>query len=163
MMKVEEQLGTRGRVRWYSRPASDLPPEQGVWTPEGEVSNLVVTAGKVHLARMHMDDPAFKTGLKFIEVGEGTTAAALGDTALETPTSRRPVIDAPIRTANVVAYRAFYPASLVSVDIEESGIFGHSTATATIGTGEMFARALVTFANAADPKDLTLEWEITYG
>ena len=92
-------------------------------------------------------------------MGTGVTAPALGDTALVTPTSRKIVIASPIVTGNAVEYRAFYPAADITADLKETGIFGHSTATSTIGTGELFARALITFNNASSPNDATVVWD----
>ena len=160
---MNEQLPIIGNVRVYSRPRSKLPPHRGHWKLECNVANLVVTAGKVLVAKMLMDESGFDTGLTYIEVGTGTTAPALGDTALATATARKAVISSPTRTGNVVEYRGFFPAADITANLKETGIFGHSTATATIGTGELFARALITFNNTADPHDATIVWTVTFG
>ena len=160
-MKVA--LAIVGSVQVYTRPKSKLPRHMGDWKLVYECPNLVVTAGKVLVAKMLMDESGFDTGLTYIEVGTGTGAPALGDTALGTPTARKAVISSPIRTANAVEYRAFFPAADISADLKETGIFGHSTASATLGTGELFARALVTFSNASDPHDATYVWTVTFG
>ena len=158
-----EQLLLTGSVRVYSRPRSELLSHLGQWTLESNVANLVVTAGKVLVAKILMDESGFDTGLTHIEVGTGTTAPALGDTDLVTGTSRKAIISSPTRTGNAVEYRAFFPAADITANLKETGIFGHSTATTTLGSGELFARALITFNNAADPHDATIVWTVTFG
>ena len=152
-----------GKVRIYTRPRSKLPRSLGHWKLAHQGPNLVVTSGKVLVAKMLMDESGFDTGLTYIEVGTGTNTPALGDTDLQTGTARKVIISAPIRTGNAVEYRAFFPAADISADLKETGIFGHSTATGTLGTGELFARALVTFNNASDPHDATFVWTVTFG
>ena len=156
-------LAIVGRVEVLIRPRSDRPAASGPWQLVYETPNLITTAGKVLVAKVLMDESGFDTGLTWIEVGTGSTTPGVGDTALVTPTIRKAVISSPTRTGNVVEYRAFFPAADISVDVKESGIFGHSTASSTNGTGELFARALVTFNNAADPHDATFVWTVTLG
>ena len=163
MEDVREQLRITGHVRVYVRPRSKLPKHLGRWELIHSGPNLVVTAGKILVAKMLMDESGFDTGLTYIEVGTGTAAPALGDTALATATSRKIVISSPIRTGNAVEYRAFFPAADITANLKETGIFGHSTASATIGTGELFARALITFNNASSPNDATIVWTVTSG
>ena len=163
MEVVREQIRITGKVRIYVRPRSKLPRHLGRWKLVHSGPNLVVTAGKVLVAKMLGGVSGFDTGLTYIEVGTGTAAPALGDTALATPTSRKIVIASPIVTGNAVVYRAFYPAADITADLKETGIFGHSTATSTIGTGELFARALFTFNNASSPNDATIVWTVTFG
>ena len=159
----ESQLSIVGRVQVYLRPRSKLPGHLGRWKLVHSGPNLVVTAGKVLVAKMLMDESGFDTGLTYIEVGTGTIAPAIDGTALATATARKIIISSPTRTSNAVEYRAFFPAADIGVDVKETGIFGHSTASATLGTGELFARALITFNNASDPHDATIVWTVTYG
>ena len=163
MEDLKEQLRITGHVRVYVRPRSKLPVQLGRWELAYSGPNLVVTAGKVLVAKMLMDESGFDTGLTHIEVGTGITVPALGDTALVTATARKAIITSPTRTGNAVEYRAFFPAADITANLRETGIFGHSTATATLGTGELFARALVTFNNASDPHDATFVWTVTFG
>ena len=163
MEDLKEQLRITGHIRVYIRPRSKLPRHLGRWELAYSGPNLVVTAGKVLVAKMLMDESGFDTGLTYIEVGTGTNAPALGDTDLQTGTARKAIISPPTRTSNAVEYRAFFPAADISVDLKETGIFGHSTASATLGTGELFARVLVTFNNASDPHDATFVWTVTFG
>jgi hypothetical protein len=141
--------------------ASD--PRTGRWLQRVQGHNLVVTAGKVLVARMMMEESGFDTGLTYAEIGTGTNAPAAADTALQTAL-RRKAISRTVRASNVVQFRTFFLASESNANLKECGIFGHSTATATIGTGELFARAAIAFDNSgASPVDLTLVWQITFG
>ena len=162
-LAVSEGIKMVGRVQVFTRRRSKLHRSQGAWTLAAESPNLIVTDGKVHVAKMLADVSGFDTGLTWIEVGTGTAAPALADVALATPHVRKAVIADPIVTANVVQYRAFFASADISVDLKETGIFGHSTATSTNGTGELFARALLTFNNNADPHDATFVWTVTFG
>ena len=149
-------------VRWYSRPKSDLPHDEGQWTLEGEAHNLVVTAGKVLTARMLMDDTGFDTGLTYCEVGTNTTAAALSDTTIGTVTKRN-AITAKLRTSNRVQYRTFFASADIIANLKASGLYGHSTATATNQSGELFNHVKISFDNTSNTKDLTIVHEITFG
>lgn len=125
--------------------------------------NLITTAGKVLVARMLAEEAGYDTGLTYLEVGTGSTAALITDTALQTAL-RRAAVNAPVlRVSNVLQYRAFFAAADVTALIKEVGLFGHSTATATLGTGQLFNRAIVTFDNTGGTKDLTVVAQITVG
>jgi len=162
-LAVGEGIQMVGRVQIFTRRRSKLHRRHGLWTLAAGSPNLVVTAGKVHVAKMLGDVSGFDTGLTWIEVGTGVTVPALGDVALVTPHVRKAVIADPLVTANAAQYRAFFASADISVDVKETGIFGHSTANSTNGTGELFARALVTFNNNADPHDATFVWTVTFG
>jgi hypothetical protein len=155
-------LPIKGYVWAFTRPSSDLPPEAGLWTLRCETPNLIVTTGKVLVAGMLANEEDFKTGVTFGEVGTGTTAPVLSDTTLEAVTHRNP-ISRYVRSANRVQFRVFFAASDVAVHIREMGLFGHSTATSTEGSGLMLNRALLDLNNSSGSKDLTLVAEIKFG
>ena len=137
-------------------------PKTGREVERVAAHNLVVTAGKVLVAQMLADESGYDTGLTYCEVGTGSTAAALSDTALQTSTKRN-AVTLKTRSGNVVQYRTFYAAADVTALIKEVGLFGHSTAGAGAGTGVLFNRAIVTFDNTAGTKDLTVVVEISFG
>ena len=124
--------------------------------------NLVVTSGKVLVARMLTEESGFDTGITYCDVGTDGTAAAVSDTDLTTGTKRN-AITTTLRTSNVVQFRTFYAAADVTAYLKEIGLFGHSTASATLGTGEMFNRAIIDFDNSAGSKDLTVVVQVTFG
>lgn len=162
MMANEETMPIHINVRWYSRSQSDLPPDQGEWVLEGETHNLIVTAGKVLVARMLMDDSGFDTGLTFCEVGTNTVAATVADTNIGTVTKRN-AVTAKLRTSNRVQYRTFFASADIVANLKATGLYGHSTATATNQTGELFNHAKISFDNTSNTKDLTMVHEITFG
>lgn len=162
MNTLLERFPLRVNVRLLSRPRSSLPFDQGEWTLEAEGHNLVTTVGKAHVANMLADVSGYDTGLTYCEIGTGTNTPAITDTALQTPTKRN-IITTRDPSDNRVPYRTFYPAADCSVFIKEIGLFGHSTATATIGTGILFNHAAMSFDNSAGTKDLTLLIQVTFG
>lgn len=137
-------------------------PKTGKELSRQAVHNLVVTSGKVLVARMLMEDTGFDTGITYCDVGTNNTAVTLADTNLNTGTKRN-AITSTIRTANVVQFRTFFAAADITAYLKEIGLFGHSTATATLGTGEMFNRAIIDFDNGAGTKDLTMVVQVTVG
>jgi len=149
-------------VRILSRPASDLDPEDGEWIHEADAHNLVVTEGKILVARMLSEDSGFDTGITFAEVGTDNTAPTVADTALGAVTKRN-AITKYLRAANVVQFRTFFAAADITATLEEVALWGHSTASASTGTGELFNRALVSFDNSSGAKDLTMVVEVTFG
>ena len=160
MMKVYQPL--RVNVWLFSRAKSPLDADQGVWEPESAAHNIVTTRGKELVAAMLAEETGRDTGITYCEIGTGTNVPSIADVALQTALTRK-AITRYIRASNVVQFRAFYPAVDATANIKEAGLFGHSTATATIGTGDLFNRAAVAFDNTAGSKDLTIVIEVTFG
>ena len=161
-LEARETFIIKGRVTILSRPASQLPPGEGAWTVEQEIDNLVVDAGKVLMARMMAEDTGFDTGVTFCEVGTNAAAPTAGDTDIGTVTKRN-AITRYVRVANRVQFRTFFAAGDISVALKAIGLYGHSTATATDQTGELFNHAKIDFDNSAGTKDLTTLLEVTFG
>ena len=111
---------------------------------------------------MLMEESGFDTGITFCEVGTNNTAPVVSDTDLNTGTKRN-AITTTIRTANVVQFRTFFAAADISVFVKEMGMFGHSTASSTLGTGALFNRAILNFDNSLGNKDLTVVSQVTFG
>ncbi len=162
MTPALEQMPIHVNVQVYSRAQSEAPWDRGEWGLESESHNLVVTSGKVLVAKMIMEEAGFDTGITFCDVGTNNTAPTIGDTDLNTGTKRNAITRA-IRTGNVVQFRTFYAAADITAFLKEVGLFGHSTATSTLGTGEMFNRAIIDFDNTAGGKDLTVVVQVTVG
>ena len=137
-------------------------PETGEELSREEVHNLIVTSGKVLLTRMLMDESGWDTGITYCEVGTDNTAVVIGDTDLNTG-SKRNAITTTIRTANEVQFRTFFAAADITAFLKEVGLFGHSTASASLGTGELFNRAIISFDNSAGTKDMTIVIQLTVG
>lgn len=161
-MQELETFPTGVNVHIYSRERSSLPPEQGNWQLECKAHNLVVTAGKVLVAQMMAEDSGYDTGLTYCEVGTNTTTPSLTDTNIGTVTKRN-AITAYRRTSNRVQFRTFFAAGDITAYLKAIGLYGHSTATSTNQTGELFNHAKIDFDNSSGAKDLTAVIEVTFG
>jgi chloramphenicol 3-O-phosphotransferase len=131
-----------------------------VTNPEGNIKqevvvpNLVVTAGKGYIASRMKDTTA--TAMSHMEIGTGTTAAAVGDTALETAVSgSRVSLTSTTVTANAVAYVATFPAGTGTGAITEAGIFNASS------SGTMLCRTVFSVINKGAADTLGITWTVT--
>jgi hypothetical protein len=104
---------------------------------------------------------AYPIGPQWGEIGTGTNAAALSDTALQTPTLREPLSYAVDTSFNEAQLQFFFPdASLANGSYTEFGTFV-STSPST-GAGQLFNRAL--FASPyskSGGNDTTVEVDFT--
>jgi hypothetical protein len=131
-----------------------------VTNPEGNIKqevvvpNLVVTAGKGYIASRMKDTTA--TAMSHMEVGTGTTAAAVGDTALEAAVSgSRVSLTSTTVTAKAVAYVATFPAGTGTGAITEAGIFNASS------SGTMLCRTVFSVINKGAADTLGITWTVT--
>ena len=86
---------------------------------ETVVPNIVVTDGKEYIASRMKDASA--TAMSHMAIGTGTTAAAAGDSALETEAGRVALTSTTV-TSNAVAYVATFAAGTGTGAITEAGI-----------------------------------------
>jgi len=131
-----------------------------VTNPEGNIKqevvvpNLVVTVGKNFIASRMKDATA--TAMTHMEVGTGTTAAAVGDTALQTPVaSSRVTLTSTTVTTNSVAYVATFPAGTGTGALTEAGIFNASS------SGTMLCRTVFSVINKGAADTLGITWTVT--
>jgi hypothetical protein len=134
-----------------------LTDEHGNVKQEEEVKNLVVTVGKnfiaSSMAKTTTNTPAAMTHM---EVGTGTTAAAAGDTALETAVaSSRVTLTSTTVTTNNVAYVATFPAGTGTGALTEAGIFNASS------SGTMLCRTVFSVINKGAADTLGITWTVT--
>ena len=119
-----------------------------------EVDNLVVTVGKNFIASRMKDATA--TAMTHMEVGTGTTAAAVGDTTLQTAVaSSRVTLTSTTVTTNSVAYVATFPAGTGTGALTEAGIFNASSA------GTMLCRTVFSVINKGAADTLGITWTVT--
>jgi len=128
--------------------------------PEGNIKqevvvpNLVVTVGKNYIASRMKDATA--TAMTHMEVGTGTTAAAVGDTTLQTAVaSSRVTLTSTTVTTNSVAYVATFPAGTGTGALTEAGIFNASSA------GTMLCRTVFSVINKGAADTLGITWTVT--
>jgi len=105
---------------------------------------------------MLAEESGFDTGITYLSIGTGVTTPAITDTILTTETARKAVAMPVYRVSNRLQFKGYFPAADCNVFVKEMGVFGHSTASATLNTGELFNHALLSKDNSgASPVDLT--------
>lgn len=131
-----------------------LTNENGDVKHETIIPNTVVTAGKGFIASRMKDATA--TAMSHMELGTGTTSAAVGDTALETKiASSRTALTSTTVTSNSVAYVVTFGAGVGTGAVTEAGIFNHATA------GTMLCRTTFSAINKAAADTLGITWTVT--
>ena len=131
-----------------------LTDENGNIKQEEEVKNLVVTVGKSFIASRMKDATA--TAMTHMEVGTGTTAAAVGDTTLQTAVaSSRVTLTSTTVTTNSVAYVASFPAGTGTGALTEAGLFNAASA------GTMLCRTVFSVINKGAADTLGITWTVT--
>jgi hypothetical protein len=122
--------------------------KQETYTP-----NLVVNTGLAFMSSRMKDTTL--DAMSHMSVGSGTTAAAGGDTALETQISSRVTLTSTTVTANAIQYVAAFGAGVSTGAITEAGIFNASTA------GTMLCRTVFAVLNKDSADTLQITWTIT--
>ena len=116
-----------------------------------EIKNLVVTAGKEFIAARMVGTP---TEMSHMAVGAGTTAAAVGNTALEAELGRV-ALASDTSTGAVVTYTASFPPATGTGAVAEAGIFNAGTG------GTMLCRTVFSVVNKGVDDAMTITWQIT--
>ena len=121
-----------------------------------EVHNLVVTAGKNHIADQLSSAPG-QGAMSHMAIGTGSTAAAAGDTALGTETDRNALTSRTDAT-NVVTYVGTWAAGDgTNAALREAGIFNAAS------SGTMLARVVYANIDKQAGDTLTITWTVTIG
>ena len=118
------------------------------------IPNMVVTAGRNYIASRMKDTT--DTAMSHMAVGAGTTAAALGQTALVTESARVSLTSTTV-TDNAVAYVATFPAGTPAslTAITEAGIFNASS------NGIMLCRTVFAAVNKDVGDTMSITWTVT--
>ena len=117
------------------------------------IPNLVVTTGLAYIASRMKDATA--TAMTHMTVGTGNTAAAAGNTALETQLGSRVALTSTTVTSNSIAYVASFGAGVATGALTEAGIFNAST------SGTMLCRTVFAVINKGASDTMTITWTIT--
>lgn len=116
-------------------------------------TNLVVSAGLNFICdRM---EGVTEGVMSHMGVGSGTTAAAAGDTDLQTVIGSRKALDSTTVSGATITYVASYDAGENTGTITEAGIFNASTA------GTMLCRTVFGAVTKAAADTLQITWTIT--
>ena len=114
--------------------------------------NMIVTTGRNFIAsRMGGTSSAV---MSHMAIGTGTTAEALGQTALVTQAHIKALTSATV-TTNSIAYVATFAAGEGTGAITEAGIFNAASA------GTMLNRVVFSPVNKAAGDSLTINWTVT--
>ena len=147
---LAERLKVTGRVDIVLRGPD------GRFKARRTIKNLVVTAGKNHIADRLSSTPG-GAAMGWMAVGTGTTAPAAGDTALGIEIDRNATTSI-TDSANVVTYVGDWAAGdATNSAIAEAGIFNAAAA------GTMLARATFTAINKGASDTLKITWTVTIG
>jgi len=118
-----------------------------------DIKNLVVDAGEAFIAsRMAGTSSAV---MSHIGIGSGTTAAAAGNTALETAVGARVALTSTTPSASVITYVGSFVAGASTGAITEAGIFNDLTA------GTMLCRTTFAVVNKLADDTLSITWAVT--
>lgn len=120
-----------------------------------EKKNLIVQVGKNFLASAVITSST--SPFVAIAIGTGTTAAALGDTTLETEVARAAYTTSSVST-NVVSLSNTYAAGTGTGAITEAGILNNATSGGTLLSHVVFSAI-----NKGSSDTLTINWTITVG
>ena len=146
MIKTDE-LKVAGSVNVVIRDESGKQKENFT------IPNLVVTTGLAYIASRMKDATA--TAMTHMAVGTGNTAAAAGNTALETQLGSRVALTSTTVTSNSIAYVASFGAGVATGALTEAGIFNAST------SGTMLCRTVFAVINKGASDTMTITWTIT--
>lgn len=128
-----------------------------VFSPDGalkdkrEITNLVVTSGKQFIAG-RMTGTA--TAMSHMAVGAGTTAAAAGDTALQSELGRVALTSGTTAGA-ITTYVASFPPTVGTGAVTEAGILNASSG------GTLLCRTVFSVVNKGVDDAMTITWAIT--
>lgn len=118
---------------------------------ERDINNLVVTSGLGFIASRMKD--ASDAAMGYMAIGTGTTAAAAGDTTLETELDRNTLSSTTV-TGNQVEYVSTWAAGDGTGAITEAGIFNASS------SGTMLARTVFSVVNKDANDTLSITWNL---
>lgn len=119
-----------------------------------EFKNLAVSTGlNFIVSRMKEDTDAV---MSHMSVGEGTTAADLGDITLESEIAgSRVALTSTTVTGNTITYVATFEPGVGTGAVTESGIFNDGTA------GTMLCRTVFPVVNKQPGDSMTVNWTVT--
>jgi hypothetical protein len=132
----------------------DIIGADGAVKDSREIKNLVVTVGKSYIASRMKDATA--TAMTHMELGTGTTAAAVGDTTLQAAiAASRTALTSTTVTTTSIAYVATFAAGTGTGAVTEAGIFNAASA------GTMLCRTVFSVVNKGAADTMSITWTIT--
>jgi hypothetical protein len=146
---VEEQVKITGHVDIV------VTDKDGNVKDTRSVKNLVLTTGKTFIAASMLKTTTNSpVAMSHMAVGSGTTAAAVGNTAMESQLGRVSLATATSSGA-VVTYTASFPAGTGTGAVTEAGIFNNSSG------GDMLCRTVFSVVNKGSDDAMSITWTVT--
>ena len=144
---INDDLKLRGDV------AIVLKDKDGKVKESREINNLVVSAGLTYICSRMADASAGV--MSHMALGSGTTAAAAGDTDLESILGSREVLDSTTASSNTIAYVSSFEAGEGTGAVTEAGIFNAAT------SGTMLCHVIFPVVNKQADDTMSVTWTIT--
>lgn len=129
-----------------------LRDKNGNVKSEQKVKNLIVDTGLNFICDRMKDD---ETAMTHMALGSGTTAAAAGDTSLESQLGSREALDSATVTNNQIVYIASFEAGDATGAVTECALFNAASG------GTMLCRTVFAVVNKQADDTLTVNWTIT--
>lgn len=146
-MNLNEQLQFTGKVKIVV-----TNQKTGEVKDTREIPNLVVTTGKQFVASRMVGTAS--NVMSDMALGAGTTAASVGDTALQSELGRVTLGSAGAAGA-VVTYTATFPAGTATGAVTEAGILNASSG------GTLLCRTVFAVVNKGADDAMAVTWAIT--
>jgi hypothetical protein len=149
-MNLTESPKMRGNVDIVLRKSD------GSIKDKREIHNLVVNTGLAYIISRMVGTS--KNVMSHMAIGAGTTAAAAGDTALESQLGSRVTLDSTtIAGSNneKVVYVATFGTGVGTGAVTEAGVFNAGT------SGDMLCRTVFAVVNKAADDTMEITWTIT--
>ena len=145
-MISESTLSAKGNVQL------EVFDKDGNLKESQEIKNVVVTVGLGYIASRMKDATA--TAMSHMAVGSGNTAAAAGNTTLETELGRVTLTSTTVST-NTVQYIGDFPAGTGTGAVVEAGVLNASSG------GTLLCRSVFSVVNKGAADTLKVTWTIT--
>jgi len=150
-MNTIEQLKAAGKLSIV------LKDEKGAVKETREIKNLVVNTGLAHITSRLLGTSS--NVMSHMALGSGTTAAAAGNTALESQLGSRDALTSSTQSGTnneSIVYVATFSAGEGTGAVTEAGIFNAST------SGTMLCRTVFSVVNKAAGDTLQVTWTVTF-
>lgn len=150
-MNTIEQLKAAGKLSIV------LKDEKGAVKETREIKNLVVNTGLGHITSRLLGTSS--NVMSHMALGSGTTAAAAGDTALQSQLGSRKALTSSTQSGSnneSIVYVATFSAGEATGAVTEAGIFNAST------SGTMLCRTVFSVVNKAAGDTLQITWTLTF-
>ena len=144
---INDDLKLRGDV------AIVLKDKDGKVKESREINNLVVSAGLTYICSRMADASAGV--MSHMALGSGTTAAAAGDTDLESILGSREALDSTTASSNTITYVSSFEAGEGTGAVTEAGIFNAAT------SGTMLCHVIFPVVNKQSDDTMSVTWTIT--